>query len=171
MFATVQFFNKGKGLSKFKRAFFLLIFFICSHAYALDPASHPTRQASGGNQIACPSRDFSEFIKVFSESKEVQMMFTKYPLKYVQVLDAASEPVPKESIKFLSKEEIKFPVLLDRQGLIRYGLKLNDKKIDDETYIAIETSSGEKSLGHYVEYKFKRIKNCWRLTEINDQST
>lgn len=99
------------------------------------------------------------------------MMFTEYPLKYVQILDAASEPLPKESIKFLSKEKIKFPVLLGGQSLAKYGLKLSDKKIDDETYIAIEVSLGEKSLGHYVEYRFQRIRNCWKLTEINDQST
>lgn len=99
------------------------------------------------------------------------MRFTKYPLKYVQILDAVSEPLPKESIKFLSKGKIKFPVLLDGQSLAKYGLKLSEKKIDDETYMAIGVSSGEKSLGHYVEYRFKRIRSCWKLTEINDQST
>lgn len=69
---------------RFKHAIFLLIFSICSYAYALDPASHPIRQAG---QVACPSRDFSEFIKAFSENTEMQAAFTKYPLQQ-QRLDA-----------------------------------------------------------------------------------
>lgn len=156
----------------FKHAIFLLIFYIYSLAHAIDSGANFTRNAgASGKEIACPARDFSEFIKVFSRNMEVQMAFTKYPLKYVQILDAASEPLPRQSIKFLTKEQIKFPLIHDEKELVKYGLKLLEEKIDEETSMALEVSLGKKSLGHYIEYIFKREKSCWKLVEVNDQST
>jgi hypothetical protein len=151
--------------------FLLFLLIISGHVYAFENNDISINQKIDRNKIACPSLEFSEFIKVFSENLDVQIRFTKYPLKYRQIVDATADPFPKFSINFLNKNKLKFPIFLNKKNLIKYGLKINNTRINDDNYISTEVSRGEKSLGNYVEYKFKRTKNCWKLIEIIDQST
>ena len=121
--------NKGKDLSKFKHVIFLLIFSICSYAFAVDPASHPIRPTSGGSQIACPSRDFPEFIRKFSENTEVQIAFTKYSLQQ-QRLDVDAEPELMPVVRKLRRDQVSFPVMPNEAERKRQSLVLRiDEKI------------------------------------------
>lgn len=148
-----------------------LMIILNDHASAFENKDIFINQKIDRNKIACPSQEFSEFIKIFSENLDVQIRFTKYPLKYRQIVDATADPFPKFSIIFLNKNKLNFPIFLNEKNLIKNGLKINNTRINDDNYISTEVSRGEKSLGNYVEYKFKRTKNCWKLTEIIDQST
>jgi hypothetical protein len=141
------------------KVIFLMII-LNGHASAFDNKNILINQANNKNKMTCPSLDFSKFIKVFSENLDVQIRFTKYPLKYRQIVDATADPFPKFSINFLKKNKLKFPIFLNEKNLIKYGLKINNTRINDDNYISTEVSRGEKSLGNYVEYKFKRTKNC-----------
>lgn len=155
-------FNKGKDLIRFKHAIFLLIFSICSYAYALDPASHPIRQAG---QAACPSRDFSEFIKAFSENTEVQAAFTKYPLQQ-QRLDANAEPEPKPVVRKLRRDQVSFPVLPNEAERKKQSLVL---RIDEKKSNHVKLTLVKGDTDYQVNYFFSR-NSCWRLERIEDWS-
>jgi predicted DNA binding CopG/RHH family protein len=156
-------FYKGKDLNRFKYAIFLLIFgSICSHAYALDPASHPIRQAG---QVACPSRDFSEFIKAFSENTEMQAAFTKYPLQQ-QRLDTNAEPEPKPVIRKLRRDQVSFPVFPNEAERKKRSLVL---RIDEKKYNHVKLTLVKDDTDYQVNYFFSR-NSCWRLERIEDWS-
>ena len=155
-------------MNKLKNAIFLLLFSICGCGHALDSTSYPIKPTS---QVACPSRDLHEFIKAFSENTEVQAAFTKYPLKVKILVDPTHEPKPKFSIKFLQKNQIHFPLLSGDTSLKNDGLITKVEKISRNSFIIIESSAGEKNLGHSVEYKFNKEDECWFLFEIIDYST
>lgn len=119
----------------------------------------------------CPSADFTGFLTAFANSSALQRTFTKIPLKVITVIDPAADPLPKSSIKYLKKSQIKFPVIYTRKNLERYGLIMEVGRRSDDAFFVVEQSAGEKNLGHYVEHKFVRENECWKLSEINDQST
>lgn len=150
-------------LSIFQKIVFGLLLVFSGHSYALEP--------SGSVGPQCPSQDFSDFLRAFGESVEIQKAFTQYPLKHVQVVDATSEPLPKVSVRHLKKSNIKFPIFLSQNHLADYGLKVESENRKKGIWAAIERSAGERSLGHYIEYKFVQKNGCWNLVEINDQST
>ncbi|WP_265281424.1 hypothetical protein [Verminephrobacter aporrectodeae] len=144
--------------------YFLLFFVVCSQAYALDHTSHSVQQASGSKEIKCPSRDFYEFMKVFSESKEVQIKFIKYPLK-IQVLEDA-EPEAKPVMRTFRRDQVSFPVIdnaIERkqENLILQidWIKSNRAKLtmmkDDTCYV--------------VNYFFV-LNSCWSLVRIENWS-
>ena len=159
------FFKKGKKLSQLKRAVFLLIFAICSHAYPRDSANDPIKQTSVGNQIVCPSRDFSEFIKAFSESKEVQMNFTMYPLKE-QRLDLNAEPEPKPVIRKLRRDQVAFPVMPNEVERKQKNLVL---RVDQKKSNHVELTLVKSDTDYQVNYFFI-LNSCWNLERIEDWS-
>ena len=145
---------------------------VSGQSFALDALEQRVSSEAVKSHPACPSQDFPEFLKVFSESVGIQKAFTKYPLKYAQVTDATAEPLPKRSMRHLKKSDIRFPVFSSTKQLNIYGLRIDIQgKRQEKTEIVVERSAGEKSLGHYVEYKFIKNNQCWKLFEINDQST
>jgi hypothetical protein len=152
-------------LSSFKYAFFLLIFSSCIHSYALAPASNPIRKATYGNQIACPSRDFSKFIVAFSERKEVQMMFTRYPLKH-QRLDIDAEPEPIPIVRRLRRDQVLFPVIPNEAERKQKSLvlRIDEGKSNHVKLTVIKTDSD-----YQIVYFFNR-SSCWYLQRIEDWS-
>jgi hypothetical protein len=142
----------------------LLIFSICSYAYALDPASHPIRQAG---QVACPSRDFSEFIKAFSENTEMQAAFTKYPLQQ-QRLDANAEPEPKPVIRKLRRDQVSFPVLPNEAERKKQSLEVRVGSVIGSNAKAFLV---KPDTDYKVTYEFElHTDSCWYLLSVDDQS-
>ena len=60
--------------------------------------------------IACPSTNFHQFIKVFLNDANVQRKFTEFPLKKVQ-FDFANRSEAKRVILLLKENDILFPVI------------------------------------------------------------
>ena len=157
-------FNKGKDLNKFKHIIFLLIFSIYSYAYALDPVSHPIRQVG---QAACPSHDFSDFIKAFSENTEVQVAFTKYPLQQ-QSVDTNAEPEPKPVVRKLPRNQISFPVLPKEIERKKQSLEV---RVDSVTGSNAKVTLVKPNTDYQVTYEFELYTNsCWYLLSVDDQS-
>ena len=154
-------------MSQFKYAVFLLIFFICSHVYALDPGSRSAREAVSRHEIACPARDFSEFITVFSENTEVQIAFTKYPLKK-QRLDLDTQPEPISYIENLVANQIRFPILPLQEERIKRLLEL---RIDTVTVNNAKVTLLKPNTDYQLVYEFGIDEgDCWHLISIDDQS-
>lgn len=115
--------------------------------------------------VSCPSVIFSDFIRVFSESGDVQRTFTKIPLKK-QNLNLDEEPEPKEIIRFLTRQQIKFPVMPLKQERIN---KLLQIRIDKVSSNKAQVSLIKPDIDYQVMYFFTK-KNCWRLEKIEDWS-
>jgi len=165
MFRLSSVFNEGKDLSQFRHTVFLLIFSICGNAHALDPESRSVSRASGGNQIACPSRDFSEFIEAFSESNEMQMTFTRYPLQQLR-LDLSAKPEPKPVVRELRRDQVSFPVIPNKAERKKKSLVL---RIDENKSTHVKLTLVKPDTDYQVEYFFG-LNSCWRLERIEDWS-
>ena len=149
-------------MNQFKYFIISLIFSISSYAYALDPASQPNQQA---NQIACPSRDFSEFIQAFSENTEIQVAFTQYPL-LEQRLDINAEPEPKPVVRKLRRDQVSFPVFPNEAERRKQSLVL---RIDEKKSNHVKLTLVKADTDYQVNYFFSR-DSCWRLKRIEDRS-
>ncbi|WP_265257311.1 hypothetical protein [Verminephrobacter aporrectodeae] len=148
-----------------KMRYSLLFFAVCSQAYALDHASHPVQQASGSRQIKCPSRDFYEFIKVFSENKEVQIKFTKYPLKH-QWMDTDAEPEPKPVMRILQRDQVSFPVIHNEAKRKKKNLIL---QIDWIKSNRAKLTMVKDDTDYLINYFFV-LNSCWNLVRIENRS-
>ena len=157
--------NMGKDLNRFEHTIFLLIISICSYAFAVDPASHPMRPASGGSQIACPSRDFPEFIKAFSENTEVQRAFTKYPLQE-QRMDTDAEPEPKPVLRKLRRDQVSFPVMPNEAERKKQALVLI---IEEKKPTHVKLTLVKDDTDYQINYFFS-LNSCWRLERIENES-
>lgn len=160
-----RYFYKEKNLRVFNRAIFFLIFPACSYVFALDPASTPVKPISGGRKIACPSRDFSEFMTVFSENTETQMAFTKYPLKQ-QRLDANAEPEPKPVTRKLRRNQVSFPVMPNETERTKLSLVF---RIDEKKPTHVKLTLAKRDTDYQIYYFFI-LNSCWRLVRIEDWS-
>lgn len=159
------------GLKIFLYFFAALSLCMAQNSHAFESGWYLSKQNSINPFSTCPSADFTGFLTAFANSTELQRTFTKIPLKVITVIDPAADPLPESSIKYLKKSQIKFPVVYTRKNLERYGLTMEIGRQMDDVFFMVEQSAGEKNLGHYVEYKFVRENECWKLSEINDQST
>lgn len=160
-----------RGLKIFLYFFAVLSLFMAQSSHAFESDWYFSKQNSINPFSTCPSADFTEFLSAFANSTKLQRTFTKIPLKVITVIDATAEPLPELSIKYLKKSQIKFPVIYTRKNLERYGLIMGMRRQVDDAFFIVEESAGEKNLGHYVEYKFVRENGCWKLSEMNNQST
>ena len=149
-------------MNPFKYFIVSLMFSICSYAYALDPASQPIQQAG---QIACPSRDFSEFIQAFSENTAMQVAFTQYPL-LEQRLDINAEPEPKLVVRKLRRDQVSFPVFPNEAERRKQSLVL---RIDEKKSNHVKLTLVKEDTDYQVNYFFSR-DSCWRLKRIEDRS-
>ena len=148
-----------------KHAIFFLIFSICKYAFAVDPASHPTKPVFGGSQIACLSRDFPDFIKTFSENTEMQVAFTKYPLQQ-QRLDANAEPEPKPVVRKLRRDQVSFPVMPNEAERKKQSLVL---RIDEKNPTHVKLTLVKSGTDYQINYFFI-LNSCWRLERIEEWS-
>lgn len=111
----------------------------------------------------CPAKDFKSFIRLYSESEEVQRLYTFSLITQLWVsMESVSEPTP--FIKAYKKENLKFPLIpnaLDRKSR---GLKF--EVIDNE---GSYTTLVNENAGYRVRYVFLKGA-CWYLIGIENLS-
>jgi len=163
----VNVFCKERTVNQLKCTVISLICAICGCVHALDSdsVSHSVEQASAGDRISCPSQDFDKFIQIFSESKDVQMRFTKYPLKQLQ-LNLAAEPEPKPIVQELWRDQVLFPVMPDEAERKQKSLVLH---IDDRKSNHVELILEKDDTDYKINYFFSR-DSCWYLERIENWS-
>ncbi len=154
-------------MSKFQCIVFFTIFAICGQLYALDAGSHSIRDADIGKKITCPSNDFSTFIKAFSDSAEVQMAFTKYPLQE-QRLDLNAEPEPKPVVRKIRRAQAVFPLIPNEVERKARLLALN---VEQLTASHIKVSLAKANAAYQSNYEFGfQQDDCWHLLAVSIQS-
>lgn len=130
---------------------------ICNPVYAQDGAvkKYPV----------CPGRDFSGFIQAFSESREVQQAFTRYPLQQLR-LDSSAEPEPKPVVSQLGRDQVVFPVLPNAAERKQQSLRLSVEKRQANS---VKLTLLKADSGYQVSYVFRRT-SCWQLVRMEDWS-
>ncbi|MCW8176821.1 hypothetical protein D8B25_16030 [Verminephrobacter aporrectodeae subsp. tuberculatae] len=124
------------------------------------------QQTAGSGGLKCPSRDFSKFIQAFSENKDVQIKFTKYPLKE-QVLDLNAEPEPKPVMRTLRRDQISFPVMPGEADRKKWNLIFRIDEIKSNR--AKVNVMSDDSDSFVVDYFFV-LDSCWYLKRMEDSS-
>lgn len=144
---------------------FSLAFAVYGYSFALDPKAQRINQAPTWSSIACPSQNFSKFLKEFSEREEVQKAFTKYPLEQQQ-LDLDADPEPKPFVRNLGRHQIKFPVIPRESERQMKSLTLRVSKIASRR---AKLTLSKSDTDYRILYFFSK-NSCWKLERIEDWS-
>jgi hypothetical protein len=139
---------------------------------------------------ACPSPEFSKFLRAFSNSADVQRQFTKFPLDYGQLFDPGAPDTKQEYKRQTIKSFEKIPTF-DRQngGIIipseRQRAKAPERLIvlakgerERPEYPGERKSPDDmvamlhiEDTGFDIYYRFQRVDGCWFLRAIHAKST
>ncbi|MBF0308386.1 MAG: hypothetical protein HQL56_02495 [Magnetococcales bacterium] len=145
---------------------FVLLLVTGCNAYAddveyIDLREKPNKLTAS---VACPSRNFNEFLDVFREDLTVQKAYTRVPLE-VMVLDLSVKPEPEPVVKMKGLDEIQFPVIDSKEHMKKKSSKI----------IAIEHITSRlmqvvvNGDGINISYFFS-MGQCWELNGIDDWS-
>jgi hypothetical protein len=143
-------------------------------------APFPSNSAAKANQpIACPSQDFSVFLKRFSESAKLQKAFTTLPLVYGQVdqelIGTGKPDFSTRSIK--SFQEVPLFDKADGGRILPSAAKLAKESLKLDPVSEVRENPAEKTAklyapdtGFHILFKFRKVTGCWFLLEIDDMS-
>lgn len=140
---------------------------MCAVVLAMASVCNPVyaRDGAGKKYPVCPGRDFSVFIQTFSESREVQQAFTRYPLQQLR-LDSNAEPEPTPVVRKLGRDQVVFPVLPNAAERKQQSLRLRvDKRKADLVKLTLLKADSD----YQVSYVFRRT-SCWQLERMEDWS-
>ena len=152
-------------MQKLKFFVFLLAIAIYGHSYAVDSVVQSIDKVKPDCPVACPSREFTKFLKAFTEHKEIQMAFTKFPLKRQQ-LDLDADPEPKPVITNLGRSQAEFPLIPNEFEREKKSLTL---RIDKVTPTRAKVTLLKSDTDYQISYFFSK-NSCWKLERIEDWS-
>jgi hypothetical protein len=142
--------------SKFRYCVVLLPFALGLISFGAQAAIVDTR--------LCPSKNFSEFLSVFSDSASIQERFTTFPLRKLITVDA--EPEPKQEVTYLEREGAQLPILPVKSDRVANGLEMS---IVDNAGVDATVKLEKPNTDYQVLYLFK-LDSCWFLNEVKDYS-
>lgn len=144
---------------------FLVAGIICGSTCASEATGYSVNKLPVTTILACPSRDFHIFFRDFTEKIEIQRTFTSFPLAK-QVLDLHVEPEPKPIQLSLSRNQVSFPLLPDRQ---HRKLRSLDLKLDELSPAHSRVTLKRADTDYQILYFFS-LRECWYLDRIEDWS-
>lgn len=154
-------------MNNYQRIAFFIIFVIYGQVHVVDAGTRAKPVANIGKKITCPSNDFSTFIKAFSESVEVQMEFTKYPLQE-QRLDLNAEPEPMPVIRKIQRAQAVFPLIPNEVERKARLLALNVEQLT-ASHIKVDLAKANAAYQSNYEFGFQQ-DDCWHLLAVSNQS-
>ena len=137
----------------------------CERTPTLEAVAPPVEHASANASVACPSQEFSRFAEAFSESQEIQMAFTEYPLE-MQQLDTQAMPEPKPFTSRLQRHQIEFPIIPNKAKRMAKALRLRVEQLEPGR---AKLTLMQDDSDYLVEYFFRRDA-CWKLVSVDNQS-
>jgi hypothetical protein len=175
-----------------------VVFLLLNQIITLAPTKVVAEQQSASVAVrrpACPSKDFPRFFDTFAESAEIQKAFTQLPLTH-GLLDLLADPPKFSRRKIVSFETIPsynpedsgaiFPTQAVRvkfRSFISMEIEVSGHLVatwrrytPGDIYVGAGVNSvsvvlGVEDTGVSVRYRFHRLKNCWYLYAIDDNST
>ena len=151
-------------------------------------AAADTTQSIAEKADACPSSEFSRFLRAFSDSARVQRQFTRFPLEHGQ-LDLAAPANQGYKLRTIASFE-GIPSFDSHHGGIiipsetqrakaKVRLVTESKGAPEDPEFPEERKSPDdiaaklyiEDTGFHVYYRFQRLDGCWYLRAIHDKST
>jgi hypothetical protein len=135
--------------------------------------------AKANQPVACPSQDFSAFLRSFSESAKLQKAFTRLPLVYGQVdQELVGTGKPDFSTRSIGRfQEVPLFDKADGGRILPSTAKLAKNGLKVEVVTEVRESPSEKiaklyapDAGFHIFFKFRKVATCWFLFEIDDKS-
>jgi hypothetical protein len=137
---------------------------LSSQVHASDQGRQTAVQEYPGNApVSCPSTDFTQFLRAFSNNVAVQKTFTANPFRMVRV-DPTAQPEPGKTVTEMRWQEVQFPVLPLDQERSLLGLEI---RIDSATGSNATITLSKPDTDYQVNYFFRR-EGCWILTSMED---
>lgn len=124
------------------------------------PAAAPANAAA----IACPSQDFSVFLKAFTDDVEVQKAHTQRPLQSDSI-DPNADPEPKQVTAMLDGDALRFPVMPNTQTQKNDGLVLSQTELNGDKQVMLAKPDTDYQLSFFF-----RKGECWTLYRKRDDS-
>ena len=119
--------------------------------------------------FSCPP-EFPQFLARFESDFQFQASTVQFPL-FFAYLDAAAEPEPKRRTKRVSREsytKAEYPYYPTPD--IQAKRKLEKNIIESSSSKKVVRFNQPDSDAYSIEYHFKKVRQCWRLTFVEDYS-
>jgi hypothetical protein len=120
--------------------------------------------ASASAPAKCFSGDFPSFLAAFGDQVAVQRAHTLVPLVSTRVEDA--EPEPKQVVKKLAPEQIRFPVFALKAERARTPLTMTIKSV---TATSASVQLEKPDTDYQLSYHFRKAP-CWQLVRMENAS-
>jgi hypothetical protein len=143
---------------------------------------------------ACPSTDFAEFLRAFSQRPVLQRRYTHFPLEFGLLdpgrLGDADDGYKKSTIYSFEKipnydpengTVFPTPMYVEKHGLkseiitIKNSKTAKDKNVFPEEIISdsanVTVTVTLPDTGVLVFYRFRKMQGCWFLYAVSDRST
>lgn len=113
----------------------------------------------------CSSKDFVGFLNEFSESVDIQLSCTRFPLDR-QRMDIKAEPEPKPILELIEKRDIITPIMPNFAERKLHGLII---RIDTNDKHVAKVSLLKEDTDYLVSYYFLKNQH-WELVRVEDWS-
>jgi hypothetical protein len=123
----------------------------------------PAAASSVADQAAaaCPSPDFSVFLRAFANDVRIQKAFVADPLQH-DFIDANADPEPKPVTEMLAARDLQFPLIVEKDGLKAQAPVVNG----DQASVKLL----KEDTSYQITYHFQQTGGCWRLVRIQNDS-
>ena len=132
--------------------------------WEFSPVAEPTNP----KQIACPSQNFEEFLKVFASNKSVQEAFTLPLVKVKELVDNGDKGY-SHALVYVRRSDYKDFDLVYKKDNFYY---LNRPIVTNPIPVAIKQEAADSYFVKYRldlsegnSYRFKKQGGCWQLAE------
>jgi hypothetical protein len=150
----------------------VVVFSACkASAPAADVAgaapAEPAASVPVAAAVACPSREFEQFLKAFMRDVAVQRAYTRdpYALTLYDPQNLEAEPTTQQ----FAAKDVRFPVILSADDMVEHGVVYEVQRKGQDQYQVSTHSDG--SGAYAVTFTFKRGAGCWELAGAVDAST
>jgi hypothetical protein len=116
-------------------------------------------------EVPCPGENFLTFLAKFIDDEAIQRAFTMYPLTKLE-LDIDAEPEPKEFVRYLTRDQVQFPVFPLKQERAEVPLEIKVGNVSDNN---AKVTIAQPDTDYIITYYFRK-NGCWRLERIEDWS-
>ncbi|WP_244664112.1 MULTISPECIES: hypothetical protein [Xanthomonas] len=134
-------------------------------ASAAPAASTPaTAAATPAQPTACPTTDFSAFLKSFSADIAAQEKATADPLTMIRI-DPDAQPEPAPITRQVALADVQWPVIPNLDVARSTGREVAVSEDAGGRQVLVRTpDSGDQQVYHFAQ------RPCWTLVKVDDQS-
>ncbi|MBF0308382.1 MAG: hypothetical protein HQL56_02475 [Magnetococcales bacterium] len=112
----------------------------------------------------CPSREFMKFYNIYTESIDVQKLFTIYPLE-VMALAKSSGSDYEIVVNNIAVENLPFPLIDSREAMKAKSIELHTFEYITPRFVQVVLQGNNYNVSYFFTFN-----SCWELSGIDDWS-